>query len=104
MKEAEVIGAGPVSANPAHRGFPRVHVRVDEAGQQDGATCIDRAVGARLDVRRHFRDAVVDDQQLAAGHVANLGVHRNDTGIFKQHAGHIGSSFREAWFSIRPWP
>ncbi len=89
----EVLGEGPVGAVPAHRRLPHVPVGVDHAGHDDAAGGVDLEdpVGAGEPVP-HLRDAVADDEHVAAGQHAVVVVHRQHRGVPEQHrtaGGHL---------------
>ena len=84
----EIIGRHPFHADAAQRGFPRVHMRVDEPRHDDLVARIDRFVGGRVEIAAHRLDPVAAEQKLAALEIADGGIERHQPAASDQNALH----------------
>jgi hypothetical protein len=82
MHAAEIFEQGPVRSIAAQRCLPGVHVRVDQAWNDDASLTIDDlglgGAAAEVDTGTHLRNPAVLDQHIAGTEIANPGVHAAD--------------------------
>ncbi|MGY4410368.1 hypothetical protein ACVWW4_002104 [Bradyrhizobium sp. LB7.1] len=92
MHAAEIFQQRPVGGIAAQSRLPGVHMRVDQAGDDDapGAVHNLRFGRAAADVDRwaHVDDAVALDQHVASAEIADRVIHADDDRGFDQRAPH----------------
>ena len=88
MHVAKIVAGHPLGADAAQRGFPGVHVRVDEARHHDLVGGVDHLVGRGAEVAAHRFDPVAGEQKLAVLEVADLRIERDQPAAANQHALH----------------
>ena len=82
MHAAEIFEQRPVRGKAAQARLPGVHMRVDEAGDDNAPAAIDdlglRRTAAKLNAGTHLRDAAVLNQHIAIPDIADAIVHADD--------------------------
>lgn len=81
----EVLKQRPVRRDAAQARLPRVHVRIDQAGNDDAALEIERLFGRRVDHRSDLHDAMAIDEDIAHER-ADEWLHRNDCCASEENA------------------
>src|SRR5690606_8228524 len=90
----EVVVEGGIRCRSADGGLPGVAVAVDEAGDDDVARHVDHFGVGRFQVGADGGDLRAFDEDVPAGEVAQLWVHRDHVTTLQQHAvGHRSSFF-----------
>ncbi|MHC2781995.1 hypothetical protein ACVMBZ_001202 [Bradyrhizobium liaoningense] len=101
MHAAEIFEQRPVRGIAAQARLPGVHVRVDQAGDDDAPGAVDNfglaGTTTELDRRAHVDDPAAFDQHIAARKVADRVIHADDGGRFDQRAPH---RFHAAAFAV----
>src|SRR5437764_4241341 len=84
--ELEVVGEGPVSAEPTERCLPHMTVRVNHTWHENTPAGVDlqRAI-RRSELPPDFSNAVVNDQDITALDHAKRGVNGQHGGVTKYH-------------------
>ena len=77
----------PVGRQPAQCCLPRVHVGVDEPGDDDETSAVNHQRVVGINDRRNLGQRVTRDQDVALRQIT-LRVHRDDGGAFDQRAHH----------------
>jgi hypothetical protein len=95
MDMLEVIGRHPFDADAAERRLPGVHVGVHQARHHDLVGGINGLVGGGVEVAAYSLDGVAGDEQLAALHLADRRIERNEPAAFDERGFH-GCRFLDA--------
>src|SRR5205085_12401568 len=84
--ELEVVGEGPVGAEPTEGCLPHMAVRVNHTWHENTPAGVDlhRAI-RRIELPPDFSDAVVNDEDIAALDHAKRGVNGQHVGVTKYH-------------------
>ena len=85
----EIFDHRPIGRHTAQTRLPGVHVGIDQARDDDGATGIDHLGIVGLDVRGNGGDALAIDQHVALGQVANFWIHRHNGAAADECFGHV---------------
>ncbi len=74
MHAAEIFEQRPVRGIAAQTGLPGVHMRVDQAGDDDAPLAVDDLglgrSAAEIDIGTYFGNAISLDQQIAGAEIA----------------------------------
>src|SRR6059058_1750164 len=82
--DGEVVVERATRKHAADGRLPGVPVRVDKTRHHDHYGCVDLFGFGRLDVASDLGDLAVLYEHIAVGHVADVGIHRDDEAVADQ--------------------
>jgi hypothetical protein len=95
--ELEVICQCPVGSVAAQRCLPHVAMGIDHARHQDAASRVDLdSIIGHGEMLTNLRDAVISDENIAAGDDAARWVNGQDSGVAEHHGTVTGEVF-DGW-------
>ena len=95
MHVPQVIRRRPFDADPAQRGFPCVHMRVDQTRHHDLVGGVDGFVSGGVQIFADRFDAIALKEDFAALEVADRRIERDQPAAFDQNAFHHFHSMLE---------